>query len=33
MIPTPALEFQPVLPELILVGVGIVVLLLDALVK
>ncbi|MFL5766274.1 MAG: NADH-quinone oxidoreductase subunit N, partial [Actinomycetota bacterium] len=33
MIPTPTLQFEPVLPELILVGVGIVALLLDALVK
>jgi NADH-quinone oxidoreductase subunit N len=33
VIPTPTLQFEPVLPELILVGVGIVALLLDALVK
>src|SRR4029079_6820430 len=33
VIPTPTLQFEPVLPELILVGVGIVALLLDALVR
>jgi NADH-quinone oxidoreductase subunit N len=33
VIPTPTLQLEPVLPELILIGVGIVVLLLDALVK
>jgi NADH:ubiquinone oxidoreductase subunit 2 (subunit N) len=33
VIPAPTLQFEPVLPELILVGVGVVALLLDALVK